>query len=151
MKRGPHWSDEGVQALLIALRGRLENVNYMTDEKLNQECAKRVALEGFVGRSQVIKVEALKDWHWNNAVKSVVGEVEKTSTEKRVEPYDVNKELENIVGLIKERGIATDEVIRKKFFEGREKVCAIVIEHGLTTGRIKRQKTENGAHALVLA
>ncbi len=151
MKRGPKWSNEGVNALLVSLKTKLESVENMDDNRLDAECAKRWELEHLVGKNKAIKSEALKEWYWAHTVYDSAprpdGHVEKPEKEQLV---NVDEKIDEIVALLITNGSATDGGIRNVVFKGNEKLFDEVMKHALKNGKVKRAKTSSGTEVITL-
>ena len=107
MKRGQKWSDEGVKALLVVLKGKLEEVEGMSEERLNGECGKRVELKRYVGESRKIREQALKEWLWLNTMNGGIQVVRDVKVS--VTPVSIEDELEKVVKLLTEEDSATEQ------------------------------------------
>jgi len=150
MRKGPKWSNEGVRALMLVVRSRLEAVDGMGDEQLDTECKKRFELERYVGKNKDMKATALKEWIWKHSIDGDVGEIVE-SAKPLEEEVNLEEELKKVVELLRINGTATDGGIRNLLFLKKDKVCERVLEYGFSTGKIKRTKTLSGTEIITNA
>jgi hypothetical protein len=137
MQKGPKWSDGKVQAMVKALRGRIQGLKKATDEQLIEECLKVVSLTGIARTaSREQKIEELEERLWDNATKASDGDVVGT---------EAIGEL--MLETLKKRGTTPDGLLRKMMKEH----CGLVdtdfdeaFKHLLVAEKIKIEKTSAG-------
>ena len=148
MSKGPRWSEDSVKSMLMVLRSKLEALVDMSDERMDRECGSRLELEKYIGKSRQIKLLALQDWTWGHATGVSVEIVDKVQAQPKG-PVVLDDELEKVLKLMKERGgSATDGGIEKHVFEGDVELSKLVIEHGITSGKIKKVKMASGMEVI---
>lgn len=151
MGKGPKWSEEGVRALLDLTKGRLESVDEMSSERLDEHCKSKYGLEGYVGKDPAMKRAAIKEWFWQHALDGGVRPVVPSKVEQKAEAVNLDEQLNKVIEMLKAHGSATDGGIRNMVFKGNEKLCSSVLDYGLKYGKLKRDKLVGGVEVIVNA